>query len=710
MIRAPLVSIGITSYNRPNGLRRTLECITSQTYKNLEIIVSDNCSNDPAVQSVLHEYQQRDRRVNCIFQPENKGAAFNFKFVLEQATGDYFMWAADDDWWDTRFVEEAVAALEANPSAVACWSNVLFHREDNALTWPEPYHLYSNPDLCFDSKVTSLLKYHFQYGWYGIYALFRRDTIAKLFPRHAGESNLVFGSDVHFMTDVLLAGKVLKLNAPLFHYSTRQASSADYHLARMPFGQSSKQNPYLAQLLKIFEIVMRSSELTAFEKLLYCCRFLFAVLLKKNAWSLSISRYPCGEFYRTLLREGKIKEFFMLVTVGIAVTGHKALAKLLRSVRKIFSAVRLATVGIRQLDEVIKFAVSLPSKPRVLIIEPNICHAEFTIGIANYLNQLGYNCQFLVSSEIGKENPFCRIPKGFSTVHYLEYPLIIRIITSRFISLYDFAILSSSFDYRKMIPFSEIYKFRHKPKNGMLFIEHDLQNVVSVSPILYQAYEAKRLLVLTNYHDDEKLTEIEPCFFGDIKTRDKKKSHVSILVPGSNSQNVGLLMLTAKTLVDKGFVNFELNVVGAPANERARAVAESMGINKYVKMLGRVDFPTLYREIEESDFLVGPQDVSSYLNRKTSGSKLLSIGFLKPLIAPDEIAAAWGFDASKCISYSVGQVLVGAIEHALLMQGEEYRQLVGLLRVARANVERDSLLKLGKLLSELTLASSSAET
>jgi len=147
MIRAPLVSIGITSYNRPNGLRRTLECITSQTYKNLEIIVSDNCSNDPAVQSVLHEYQQRDRRVNCIFQPENKGAAFNFKFVLEQATGDYFMWAADDDWWDTRFVEEAVAALEANPSAVACWSNVLFHREDNALTWPEPYHLYNNPDL-----------------------------------------------------------------------------------------------------------------------------------------------------------------------------------------------------------------------------------------------------------------------------------------------------------------------------------------------------------------------------------------------------------------------------------------------------------------------------------------------------------------------------------------------------------------------------------
>ncbi|MBU4370171.1 glycosyltransferase [Patescibacteria group bacterium] len=39
-----LVSVGIPTYNRPESLRRTLECITSQTYKNLEIIISDNCS------------------------------------------------------------------------------------------------------------------------------------------------------------------------------------------------------------------------------------------------------------------------------------------------------------------------------------------------------------------------------------------------------------------------------------------------------------------------------------------------------------------------------------------------------------------------------------------------------------------------------------------------------------------------------------------
>jgi glycosyltransferase involved in cell wall biosynthesis len=60
MENEPLVSVGIPCYNRPEGLKRTLECITGQTYKNLEIIVSDNCSPDPEVERVGREYASRN--------------------------------------------------------------------------------------------------------------------------------------------------------------------------------------------------------------------------------------------------------------------------------------------------------------------------------------------------------------------------------------------------------------------------------------------------------------------------------------------------------------------------------------------------------------------------------------------------------------------------------------------------------------------------
>lgn len=112
--KSPLVSVGIPTYNRPEGLRRTLECITRQTYKNLEIIVSDNCSPGSETEAVAREFMEKDSRIQYFRQHENKGAFFNFKFVLEKATAEYFMWAADDDEWDLRFVEVCLEKLTCN--------------------------------------------------------------------------------------------------------------------------------------------------------------------------------------------------------------------------------------------------------------------------------------------------------------------------------------------------------------------------------------------------------------------------------------------------------------------------------------------------------------------------------------------------------------------------------------------------------------------
>jgi glycosyltransferase involved in cell wall biosynthesis len=105
MDKKPLVSVGIPCYNRPEGLRKTLECITGQTYRNLEIIVSDNCSPNPEVERVGREFANLDRRIQYIRHPTNYGASFNFRYVLRTVTGEYFMWAADDDEWLPEFIE-----------------------------------------------------------------------------------------------------------------------------------------------------------------------------------------------------------------------------------------------------------------------------------------------------------------------------------------------------------------------------------------------------------------------------------------------------------------------------------------------------------------------------------------------------------------------------------------------------------------------------
>ncbi|MEK7560244.1 MAG: glycosyltransferase family 2 protein, partial [Patescibacteria group bacterium] len=115
-IQRGLVSIGLPTYNRAALLRHSLDSLLAQTYKDFELIISDDGSTDNT-QQLCEEYSAYDKRVRYIRHPKNIGHVINFEYVVRQARGEYFMWGGDDDLWDKRFIEKVVAALEANPRA-----------------------------------------------------------------------------------------------------------------------------------------------------------------------------------------------------------------------------------------------------------------------------------------------------------------------------------------------------------------------------------------------------------------------------------------------------------------------------------------------------------------------------------------------------------------------------------------------------------------
>ena len=108
----PLVSIGIPTYNRANSyLRCALRSAVSQTYKNIEIIVSDNCSPDNT-ESVVREFN--DPRIRYYKQNENIGPSKNRDFCLEQARGEYFALLLDDDLIDDDFISTCMDAVKCH--------------------------------------------------------------------------------------------------------------------------------------------------------------------------------------------------------------------------------------------------------------------------------------------------------------------------------------------------------------------------------------------------------------------------------------------------------------------------------------------------------------------------------------------------------------------------------------------------------------------
>jgi len=104
----PLVSVGIPTFNRPEGLDATVANIRNQTYGNLEIIISDNASPDRRVAEIARAAAAADSRVTYFREPFNRGPKANFESVLLRAAGVFFMWAADDDAWCDEFIERCV--------------------------------------------------------------------------------------------------------------------------------------------------------------------------------------------------------------------------------------------------------------------------------------------------------------------------------------------------------------------------------------------------------------------------------------------------------------------------------------------------------------------------------------------------------------------------------------------------------------------------
>jgi glycosyltransferase involved in cell wall biosynthesis len=108
----PLVTIGIPTYNRADGyLREAIESALNQTYPNLEVIISDNCSSDDTG-LIIQSFN--DSRIQYYRHDENIGSNNNFNFCLKKATGVFFLLLHDDDLIDEDFVETCMNSVSHN--------------------------------------------------------------------------------------------------------------------------------------------------------------------------------------------------------------------------------------------------------------------------------------------------------------------------------------------------------------------------------------------------------------------------------------------------------------------------------------------------------------------------------------------------------------------------------------------------------------------
>lgn len=91
-----VVSIIIPAYNSEKFIRRCLDSVLNQIYKNIEIIVVDDASTDNT-EKIIKEYAEKDNRIRPFYSSENKGVSFSRNIGLKASTGEYIMFVDSDD-------------------------------------------------------------------------------------------------------------------------------------------------------------------------------------------------------------------------------------------------------------------------------------------------------------------------------------------------------------------------------------------------------------------------------------------------------------------------------------------------------------------------------------------------------------------------------------------------------------------------------------
>jgi len=121
-----LVSVVIPTYDRPDLLRRAVDSVTNQTYKNIELIVVDDASpNSNAEDEVYRAFPNLDDRFHRVVfyrQVTNRGVCEARNKGLELSEGDYVAFLDDDDAWKPEKLERQLTVAKANDvSLVYCW-------------------------------------------------------------------------------------------------------------------------------------------------------------------------------------------------------------------------------------------------------------------------------------------------------------------------------------------------------------------------------------------------------------------------------------------------------------------------------------------------------------------------------------------------------------------------------------------------------------
>lgn len=330
----------------------------------------------------------------------------------------------------------------------------------------------------------------------------------------------------------------------------------------------------------------------------------------------------------------------------------------------------------------------------ILIIEYNECHYETIPGLIKYLINFGFNVDVLTRDEA--ESVFTNLNIPNLRVYECNEKTFDKIFNNYDFSKYNRIIYNSKIIYKmvkkhcKYEEFDIVNYFTSLPKGekSNIYLQHHIDK-------FYETPNDKQI-ILSNPSKNSNLEKfiVNAHYFREnIKDNDKNEitNFISVGELSNTRRNSSLLIDSVRKLHDLGTTNFKVTIIGKGNLEQL-----PKEIQPYFNILGRVDYQTMFDEIEKADFILPLLDPDieahkRYLNAGTSGTFQLIYGFNKPCLIHKLFATTYDFTSDNSIIYDKNEDFVNAFLKAISINQSEYEKLQNSLKNTVDNIYKISL-------------------
>ena len=214
------VSVIIPNYCHAAYLDQRIQSVLNQTYRDFELIILDDCSQDDgASKAIIENYRNHPQITHIVYNEQNSGSTFKqWGKGFQLAKGEYIWIAESDDFCDADLLEKLVQQVTTNENV-----SIAFCRSQNVDSlgnFLEPIYPHDSTIEIFEGY--KFIKEHLSYGnaiWNASSAIFKRMNALSVDPQY---TNFVSAGDQMFWIELSEMGKVIYIHEPKNYFRQHQ--------------------------------------------------------------------------------------------------------------------------------------------------------------------------------------------------------------------------------------------------------------------------------------------------------------------------------------------------------------------------------------------------------------------------------------------------------------------------------------------------------